>query len=134
METAVFKQDCINFKQQDCISNREHIFYQQGYPNDFDNQINCSKEQNYIYSVIQSSGYSAVSWYVQGVRVTQFILTKSSLKVSQNFKTKLLKMSVRNLHWNAMKGHYLFTLQTLFVLLQIKHWWFLLWKCQISCV
>lgn len=46
METAVFKQACINVKQYDCIYNREYIFYYQIHFNDFENQINCTEEQN----------------------------------------------------------------------------------------
>lgn len=83
METAVFKQACINIKQYDCIYNREYIFYYQTHSNDFENQINCREEQNEFYSVISSSGYSTVIWPLQGIRaVTQFILQRYNLKVS----------------------------------------------------
>lgn len=69
METAVFKQACINVKQYDCIYNREYIFYYQIHFNDFENQINCTEKQNEFYSVILSSGDSTVIWPLQGIRV-----------------------------------------------------------------
>lgn len=126
METAVFKQACINVKQYDCIYNREYIFYYQIHSNDFENQINCTEKQNYFYSVRSSSGYSTVIWPLQGIRIVNF--TEVQLEALLKFQNKAFKNINQKPALECCE-------RPTRALCTNKTWKVLIFqKCQISCV